>query len=292
VIGDVGGHVDDLRRELARLGADRDTGRLPGDLRVVQVGDLIHRGPDSAGVVELVDRYLTEQPDQWVQLVGNHEAHYLGASFEWPERLGARTVETLRRWWSDGQMQAATSISVSSTNLDAGPGMGSRNSAGVTERFLITHAGLTRGFWDAVLDRVVDASTVAAALNSFIGSHEDVLFNAGHMLGRRRPHPLAGPIWAAAATELVPSWLGNRLPFSQIHGHTSVFDWQHRRFRGPDQVGRLTTVDEDRKHETSVLEGGRIIGVDPGHGQRAQPSWQAWVTEDAADSDDSGGPVG
>ncbi|MET1005159.1 MAG: metallophosphoesterase [Propionibacteriaceae bacterium] len=264
VIGDVGGHTEDLRRELARLGADPDTGRLPDDLTVIQVGDLIHRGPDSVGVVELVDGYLRQQPEQWIQLVGNHEAQYLRApAFDWPERLGGPVVETLRRWWADGQMLAAASV------------------AGHDENFLVTHAGLTHGFWHAVLDRLVHADRVAAALNSLIGSHEDVLFNAGQMLGRRKPDPMAGPVWAAAATELVPSWIGSRMPFSQIHGHASIYDWQQQRFRGPKEVTRLTTVDEEAKHETSTLEGGRIIGIDPGHSGQAQVSWRAWMIETA-----------
>jgi hypothetical protein len=63
VIGDIGGHLNELRTELVRLGAGQD-GRLPDDLIVVQVGDLIHRGPDSDGVVALVDRYLRTQPSQ------------------------------------------------------------------------------------------------------------------------------------------------------------------------------------------------------------------------------------
>ena len=54
VIGDVGGHVEELRRELRALGAS-ETGVLPDDLVVIQVGDLVHRGPDSEAVVRLVN---------------------------------------------------------------------------------------------------------------------------------------------------------------------------------------------------------------------------------------------
>ncbi|ORA39184.1 metallophosphoesterase [Mycobacterium aquaticum] len=57
VIGDVGGHALALRDELTRLGAHPD-GSLPEDLLVIQVGDLIHRGPDSAQVLDLVEHYL------------------------------------------------------------------------------------------------------------------------------------------------------------------------------------------------------------------------------------------
>jgi hypothetical protein len=263
VIGDVAGHLDELRRELLRLGADPSTLRLPPELTVIQVGDLIHRGPDSEGVVALVDHYLTTQPQQWLQLVGNHEAQYLRPpAFEWPETLAGAAGDAIRRWWDKGQMYAAVAVETPS------------------ERYLVTHAGLTRGYWRQVLDRLVNPAQVAAALNSFIGQHDDVLFSAGHMLGgARRPNPLAGPIWAAAGTELVPSWLDFRLPFSQVHGHASLFDWQQRQFRASPQVVGLTIVDEEAKHETTALNGGRIVGIDPGHGIEARRPWRAWEAD-------------
>ena len=63
VIGDVGGHLAELRRELVRLGADEETGELPDDLTIVQVGDLVHRGPDSAGVVSSSTVICADDPD-------------------------------------------------------------------------------------------------------------------------------------------------------------------------------------------------------------------------------------
>ncbi|MDT7598573.1 MAG: hypothetical protein QOK26_650, partial [Pseudonocardiales bacterium] len=38
----------------------------------------------------------------------------------------------------------------------------------------------------------------------------------------------------------------------------------------------LTVVDEEAKHETTALPGGRIIGVDPGHGSQPRLPWRAW----------------
>jgi hypothetical protein len=260
VIGDVGGHLEDLRSELLRLGADPGSGRLPPDLTVVQVGDLVHRGPESARVVALVDRYLVEQPGQWVQLVGNHEAQYLGDPlFEWPERLGAETVATLRRWWSDGLMRVAASL----RSGDAS--------------YLITHAGVTTGFWRDTLGEPADVRQAEEALNALTGTRENELFRAGHVLTGRRPNRAAGPIWAAAATELVPGWMDVWLPFSQVHGHTSLYDWQHQRFRASADIARRTALDEDAKHETTTLAGGRIVGVDPGHGSSSRRPWRAWV---------------
>lgn len=260
VVGDVAGHVDELRAELTRLGADPVTGRLPADLTVVQVGDLVHRGPDSAAVVRLVDSYLASAPGQWVQLVGNHEAQYLGEPlFDWPERLPEEAVATVRRWWADGQLRAAVAL------------------AGDGEDFLVTHAGLTSGFWRDLLGAPEDAGRAAATLNALVARHVGLLLRPGQMLAGGRPSRGAGPVWAAAATEVVPSWLGRDLPFSQLHGHTSVYDWQHRRFRAPAEVARRTRVDEQAKHAEVLLSGGRIIGVDPGHGLRPRQPWRAWV---------------
>jgi hypothetical protein len=271
VIGDVAGHLDELCGELRRLGADPDTGRLPADLTVVQLGDLVHRGPASDAVIALVDRYLTHQPTQWIQLVGNHEAQYLhDPVFEWPERVSDRSEDTLRRWWAAGRMRAATWVPD-----DLGG-------------FLVTHAGLTADFWYSTLGAPGSAEQAANAINSLIGVHDDILFRAGEMLRGRRRSSIRktgpGPVWAATTTELLPGWLTMTLPFSQIHGHDSMYDWRRRRFPPAAGTGsgdaaelaRVTVVDEQSKHETTLLPGGLIIGIDPGHGNLPCRPWRAW----------------
>ena len=263
VVGDVGGHRCELVAELLRLGANPQTLALPADLTVVQVGDLVHRGPDSEGVVALVDRYLHETPRRWVQLAGNHEAQYLREPvFRWPVPLEPHAAEQLRRWWSTGRMHAAAAIGTPRGDV------------------LVTHAGLTEGYWRVALGEPPTAQQAAAALNSFIGTHEEVLFAPGHMLGGGPASGAAGPIWAAAATELIPSWLHGAapMPFGQVHGHSSVTDWRRRQLRGAPEVAVLVHRDSDAAHETATLPGGRqIIGVDPGHGRRAHHPWRALV---------------
>ena len=62
------------------LGADLDSGVVPEGLAIIQVGDLVHKGPDSGECFALADRFLVSSPGRWVQLVGNHEAQYLGGT--------------------------------------------------------------------------------------------------------------------------------------------------------------------------------------------------------------------
>lgn len=261
IIGDVGGHAEALRLELVRLGADPDTGRLPADLLVIQVGDLVHRGPDSDQVISAVDRVLTEQPGQWLQLAGNHEAQYLRSpTFEWHQRLTDASVDTLRRWWQKGQMRAAVAL---------------RTSAG---QVVVSHAGLTMVFWRDDLGAPHNASLAADRLNQLVSRGDRRLFRAGDLLNGGRPQVAAGPLWASAPTELVPDWLTTRVPFHQVHGHSTLFDWACGGFRDEvsDEIQLRTTLDPVAKHEVTAVEGGVIVGIDPGHRVEPELSWRSW----------------
>lgn len=66
-IGDIHGHLDALKAAHARIAADGGA-----EAMVVHLGDLIDRGPDSAGVIA----YLAEgQADgrDWITVMGNHD---------------------------------------------------------------------------------------------------------------------------------------------------------------------------------------------------------------------------
>jgi Diadenosine tetraphosphatase and related serine/threonine protein phosphatases len=70
-IGDIHGQIDLLRAAHARIAADR---ARVGDAEapVVHIGDLVDRGPDSRGVVDLLLKgQLAGQ--NWVVLKGNHD---------------------------------------------------------------------------------------------------------------------------------------------------------------------------------------------------------------------------
>lgn len=74
IVGDVHGEIDALLALVRRLGYAPD-GSHPEGRRLVFVGDLVDRGPDSPAVVELVRRMVERQRSQCV--LGNHELNIL-----------------------------------------------------------------------------------------------------------------------------------------------------------------------------------------------------------------------
>jgi serine/threonine protein phosphatase 1 len=76
-IGDIHGRRDLLDDLLFRIEADERV-RPPADTRLIFLGDLIDRGPDSAGVVQRVLELVRARPNTRV-LMGNHEEVFLKA---------------------------------------------------------------------------------------------------------------------------------------------------------------------------------------------------------------------
>ena len=75
VVGDVHGECGTLCQLLDRLGYDGD-GNHPEKRRLVFVGDLVDRGPDSPGVVRLV-RHLVQTKKTAQCILGNHELNII-----------------------------------------------------------------------------------------------------------------------------------------------------------------------------------------------------------------------
>jgi hypothetical protein len=263
VIGDVGGHPDQLRQAIGSLGPSAGAHpRIPDSTVVIQVGDLVDRGPDSAGVLDLVRRYLGEQPDQWVQLIGNHEAQYLpgGVAF-WRERLAGRDADLLRTWWQAGTLRVAAAVRTASGD-DA----------------LFTHAGLTVPAWQAL-----GGPMTAAAAARLLNDRPEPLIWLGDGFTTAT---IAGPLWAEAGWELYEPWIahyaaGGYIPFDQVHGHSSVVSFTDQVWRCPGRIRQRTTVDWQARH-TWVRIGGRVFtGIDPKHGRTGAPRWSPLVVEDA-----------
>lgn len=75
-IGDVHGRLDLFEDMIAAIEAD-DTGRNAADTTIVLLGDLVDRGPDSAGVIDAARRWAERRNVR--MLMGNHEEMFLRA---------------------------------------------------------------------------------------------------------------------------------------------------------------------------------------------------------------------
>ncbi|WP_259780725.1 metallophosphoesterase [Aestuariispira ectoiniformans] len=72
VIGDVHGYSDLFRQIIARI-EQRSSDLSPDRLVIVQVGDMIDRGPDSAGCLDIAVEQSARRDIEFVPLLGNHE---------------------------------------------------------------------------------------------------------------------------------------------------------------------------------------------------------------------------
>jgi hypothetical protein len=171
VVGDVHGEIDALRRLLDNLGYGPD-GTHPEGRRLVFVGDLVDRGPNSPAVVELVSRLARAGLAQCV--LGNHELNILrdepkpGAGNLWyfgrREQLGPPGTVTPQAL-ADPDTRAATRAFFASLPL-------------ALERadLLVVHACWEPAMIDAAREQTDAlsfyhraASRVRAALDSFAG---------------------------------------------------------------------------------------------------------------------------
>ncbi len=279
LIGDVGGHLDALRWALSAHGVDLATAAIPDGLVVVQVGDLVHRGPASAGVVALVDRFLRgPHAERWIQLIGNHEQPYL---FDQPsvirQELDERSANTLRAWWAEGLAHVASAIAPDWNQVTLPLRMRSLRPAG---DILVTHAGLTHGAWLA-LGRPATAVAAAEAINADARGAAAVTLRPGRMI-TGTTDLAAGPLWAQAGAELLASWdRSSDAPYlNQIHGHTTVRGWSQERWwpGAAAIIHRGDLVADQAARQELALIGDRLIwGIDPGHSESPATTWQPLV---------------
>ncbi len=261
VIGDVGGHPDQLRWALSHIGARGERLVLPDDVIVVQVGDLVDRGPDSSGALRLVREYLDRQLDQWVQLVGNHEGQYLpGGTRFWPGAIAQEDARMLVSWWDRRMMNVAAAV---------------RTAEG--DDLLVTHAGLTLSCWQE-LGEPLTAGSAARLLND---RPAPMIWSGGVVAVGGS----AGPLWAEAGWELYEPWLrhhaaGGSVPFGQIHGHSAIVRYADQTWRCPERVRQRATVDWTARHVRVRVGGCQFLGVDPKHGRRGAASWRPLILDD------------
>lgn len=279
VFGDTGGHEQQLRAGLEAIGMEPSTLLLPESVTVVHCGDLIHKGPHSLAVLELVDAVMRANPGRWIQLLGNHEAQYFrGAPTFWPQVIDEQGQLILHSWRARGLLRNAYAVAAPlevhglSTAVDL-------DSRGV----LFTHAGLTYEFWQSELGAEREPLALAALINELPLA---LVTQPGSMLSGHNHHysPHVGPVWASAGRELWSSWLEReQVPFHQVHGHTGHYDFDFKRWWWKNRLVRLqSTLELDSRLGVTQLGDAWQFTVDPGFEEQAtvalQPSLQLLAT--------------
>lgn len=267
VFGDLSGHLYPFLAELGKLGVVFDSDELPravtswpDDLAVVQVGDVVHKGPHSELALAVVASLLLPT-GRYVQLAGNHEAQYLdGGTRFWTPRLGERSAELLRALWDGREMVPAAAVVA-----DDGA------------QTLLTHAGASPHVWAAVRS-LLDRPPTAVELVEILASRRArrLVFTAGLMAGRGGP---AGVVWTHPQAELLSPWrgairAGNAPGFDQVHGHATplLFAGANKRPRVPDELAGSCAVERGTRHVVTRLttEGGDrlVVAIDPGANEK------------------------
>jgi hypothetical protein len=259
VIGDIGGHHDELWAALVDLGIDPHTNVLPAHVTVVQLGDLIGRGPAEQAAVALAREVQSCNPDAWIQLAGNHEVNQLGVR-EFSAAPDPAAVAELVDWATAGGLHLAAHIG---------------------DKWLITHAGLSAGLWE-ILGAPSTASQAARLIDQAwpLPDLRAAVTASGIMVSGNRTNRRAGVIWAEAGSELYRPWLHAPLPFNQVHGHSSAYWWSRAAWSAPTDVIPRCSFDAAARHVTfkSPTKHGHLIkGIDPSFGRYTRARWQPLV---------------
>jgi hypothetical protein len=237
VLGDIGGQLEIFHRVLKSLGVNDDL-LLPAGMVLVQVGDVarasIAPALDSEGCIELANDLLQTNPDQYIQLMGNHEFAMIGDYYR--GREGVRDSETIWDWWRQRRAQLAIGVVASDGS-----------------ELMITHAGLTRGMWKD-LGRPNLAGAVRLLNDRVAGNLSDVVVPGSLLTGA--VNTASDVSWAEVNFELYEPWISHGdLPFAQLHGHASPYSWKLHDWwpETPKDIRSRTTIDRKRRRTTTNL---------------------------------------
>lgn len=279
VFGDTGGHGKQLLASLAELGLDFDTLKLPEDVTVVHLGDLIHKGPNSNQLVHFVNSVMAANPGRWIQLFGNHELHHVPEAPKfWNCDCDLHTVTTLNSWLDSGQAKLTWALDdFSELQFGSSP---EKHFAPEVKRVLFSHAGMTRMFWREMGEHESAVATARAtnAVPMSQVSRPGVMLRDPSKPANRIHRP--GPAWALAHSEVFSSWTDTVMPFAQIHGHSTGFSWtQHGWFSSvPQMFADSTELYPQERVSVTHLGENLMLGIDPGFDKSADLPQQPYLT--------------
>lgn len=279
VFGDVHAHFQPLFQALVHLGWDSETLRIPHNLTIIQLGDLIHKGPFTNEIIAFVDAIIATNNDddtcgQWVQLMGNHESQYFeGTPKFWPFECNMHSIDTMARWLREGNMKFHYVIE----QAEGKP-------------YVVSHAGINP-FWYYRSEPFFkfDAQGIELTPEVFsdyrstqtverFSSWLDELVKApavpsipGSMLTGKL-NTKAGPVWAETVREVYSAWRDADVPFHQIHGHVAPFTWKVQKFfpTTPDIIRKELRLFKQKRRSLWVnTDGTEFYGVDNGFDSHA-----------------------
>ena len=228
VLGDVRGHRKPFLGQLRALGVTIAPPRIPDDLTIIQIGDLIgiHANP-SEHILRMVDALRRACPDQWLQLYGANEARFVpgGANFRYKIQKN-RDIDHIHQrliseWWQTPTTGVAAVIA-----------------SDAMAPTLVTHAGITSHIQSRL--NTTDPYVIASHLNRAARNQEPYVFVAGDLLNNHDQNP--GPLFATPQ-ELWDSWASTPLPFDQMVGYIPPYHFERGTwFHNPEEIDQTNAT--------------------------------------------------
>ena len=232
VVGDVQGYLEQLRGVLNGVALVDRAGRWTGGRAILAVaGDLVDRGPDGVGVIELLMRLQREAPRDGGHVevvIGNHDILLLAAHL-----FGG--------WWQE-EWRAVGGQATDMARLTAEHVHWLRRlpAMALEEDVLLMHADAL-----SYLDYGSSLQQVNDRFRSILES--DDLPEWGRLLNTFSEHrAFVGPDGCAHLERMLTTYGGRKL----VHGHTPI--------------ARLLNQPAETITEAYVYCGGRCVNVDPG----------------------------
>jgi hypothetical protein len=279
VFGDTGGHMKPLYASLHALGIDTFNGTIPEGIRIIHLGDLIHKGPHSSVLLEQVDRLIRNNPGQWIQMLGNHEfQHIQGSPYFWQCSCNFADITIINDWHEEGLAFATYGIDsykVDSIVLEQSARKAiPRPDTGI----FFSHAGLSKPWWDT-FGRIKSPSQLSKVLNK---QPVKTITLPGQMLNVFNTLP--GPVWAIGNSEVFDTWHEGDsvdMPFIQMHGHTTSYQWATNRWWRNDKAFRAfrdnTKLNPKSRAVITKTANNLLIGLDPGYAATANTKEQPYL---------------
>jgi len=239
VVGDIHGHLDELKDALRAQGLIDDADKWAGrDVELWFLGDFVDRGPDGIGVIDFV-MGLHEQSDGSVHtLLGNHEILLLGTHrFGEKQVPGESFTRSFAHSWAINGGMIADQDSLTDAHVEW-----------LTSRPLLAHQDQHLLLHSDTLDYLDWGGTVAEINETVAGilTGEDLAAWWEVWLKMTTRYAFRGPTGIANAETLLHRLGGDRI----VHGHSVI----------SDQLGIHPTQLEG----PYLYAGGKVLGVDGG----------------------------